>query len=390
MNKSPRRLARRMAEMTSFKVVDFLEAAVCLEGEGRDIVRMETGEPAFTTAEPILAAAHRALEEDRTGYTPSCGIPELRQAIANHYRRFYGFEVDAGRVIVTTGSSAALSMICDLLLDSGDGMILSDPGYPCNANFLRRLEAEPQLVDVSAIDKFCLTSDKVAAAWRDNTRAVLVASPSNPTGEIIPEPEMRQLYAETSRRDGTLIVDEIYHGLTYDSEPVLTALALGDDVSVINSFSKYFGMTGWRLGWAVVPEHMVEPINILSQNFYISPPSLAQYAALAAFEPESLAILEQRREEFRRRRDYLVPALRELGFDIPHMPSGAFYIYAGIEAFSVDCEAFCRDMLHNHGVSITPGTDFGRNYANQHVRFAYTEPQPRLEEAIRRLKRALG
>ena len=292
-------------------------------------------------------------------------------------------------MIVTTGSSAALGLIFDLLLDPGDGMILSDPGYPCNANFLRRLGAEPQLVEVSAVDQFCLTSGKITTAWRDNTRAVLVASPSNPTGEIIAEAELCELYREINRRNGSLIVDEIYHGLTYDPEPAATALALGDDVFVINSFSKYFGMTGWRLGWTVVPEAMVEPINILSQNFYISPPTVAQYAALAAFEPETLAIMEQRREEFRCRRDYLVPALRGLGFDIPHMPAGAFYIYAGIGTFSNDCEAFCREMLFDHGVSITPGTDFGLFNANQYVRFAYTEPLPRLEEAIRRLGQAL-
>ncbi|TNF07657.1 MAG: pyridoxal phosphate-dependent aminotransferase [Gammaproteobacteria bacterium] len=383
------KLANRTRNLTSFKVVDFLEAAQSLEAQGRDIIHMEIGEPRFVTAAPIVEAARKALTDGRTGYTSSCGIPELRQAIADFYAQQYGLSIDPRRVIVTTGSSAALGMVCELLLNPGDGLLLADPGYPCNANFVRRLDAEPQLVPVGPEDNYQLTASSVAEYWQPNTAAAMVASPGNPTGAVINREQLAGLYRQVNAQQGTLIVDEIYHGLTYTEELLGSALSLSDDLFVINSFSKYFGMTGWRLGWMVVPETVINTLTVMAQNFYIASPSIAQYAALAAFQPDTRGILEQRREAFRERRDFLLPALRELGFQIDRVPEGAFYLYADVSAFTDDCEAFCWQLLREHGIACTPGTDFGLHRAQQHVRFAYTESLPRLEVAVERLSKAL-
>lgn len=383
------RLAERTRHLTRFRAVDFLEETVELQSKGQDIVRMGVGEPGFDTALPIAEAAVRAIHEGKTSYTPSCGIPELRQAIADYYREYYGLSIDPQRIIVTTGSSAALGMVCDLLLNPGDGLLLSDPGYPCNPNFVRRLDAEPQFIPVNAEDNYQLTAELVASHWQENTAGVMVASPSNPTGEVISRENLIALHKEVSGRGGTLVVDEIYHGLVYEDEPVASILELTDEAIVINSFSKFFGMTGWRLGWMVVPEGVADILNVMAQNFYISSPTVAQYAALSAFAPETLSILEQRRAEFKQRRDFLVPALRELGFGIAHVPSGAFYVYADVQKFTNNCEEFCWRLLREFGVACTPGIDFGSHKANHHVRFSYTEPLDRLKLGIERLRQAL-
>ena len=363
-------------------------AAVAMEAKGHDIVRMEAGEPSFPTAPAIVSAAARALKEEKTHYTPSFGITELREAIARFYMTRYGLDVAPERVVVTTGSSAALGLICDLFINPGDGLLLTDPGYPCNANFVRRAGGEPQLVPVYADNAYQLTAELVEQYWQPNTIGAMIASPSNPTGEIIDLENQRAINEVVSQRDGVLIMDELYHGLVYDKSET-SILEITDDSFVINSFSKYFGMTGWRLGWMIVPEDALVPISVMTQNFYISPPSIAQYAALGAFEDGTIELMEARREEFQRRRDFLVPALRELGFIIPHMPAGAFYVYASIENLADDSEAFCWRMLESAGVAITPGTDFGEYLARQHVRFSYTQPMDRLELAVERLANAL-
>ncbi|MFZ5653702.1 MAG: aminotransferase class I/II-fold pyridoxal phosphate-dependent enzyme [Pseudomonadota bacterium] len=383
------RKAGRVAAITSFKVVEFLEAAERLRARGRDIVRLEAGQPAFATPAAVVEAAHRALAEECTRYTPALGIPQLREAIAAFYEQRHGLSVAPRRIAVTTGSSAALALLGDLLIEPGDGVLLSDPGYPCNANFVRRAGGEPQWLPVAAEQRYQVTAAALAAHWRPNTSGAWLASPANPTGELIPAAALRDLVAELGRRRANLVMDEIYHGLVYDESEV-SVLEMTDEAFVVNSFSKYFGMTGWRLGWMVMPEAAIEDIGILAQNFYISPPSLAQHAALAALRPEVIEELEARRDELRRRRDFLVPALRELGFSIPHTPAGAFYIYAGIERLAEDCEAFCWEMLERAGVAFTPGTDFGAHLARQRVRFSYTEPLERLELAVERLRRALA
>jgi len=274
-----RQYASRIEGMTSFKVVDFLEAAVKMEAQGRDIVRMEAGEPAFPTAPAIVEAASAALHDEKTFYTPSLGIIELREAIAAFYDTRYGLRIPVQRIVVTTGSSAALGLICDLIINPGDGLQLTDPGYPCNANFVRRAGGEPQLIPVDAHNAYQLTPEAVAEHWRDNTVGVLVASPSNPTGEMLSRDNQRGINDVVASHNGVMIMDELYHGLVYDQRES-SILEINNDAMVINSFSKYFGMTGWRLGWMVVPEDALEAVNIMAQNFYISPPSIAQYAAL--------------------------------------------------------------------------------------------------------------
>ncbi|WP_372811004.1 pyridoxal phosphate-dependent aminotransferase [Litorivivens sp.] len=378
--------ARRLQDIEPFRVVEVLTRAKQLAAAGRDIVRLEAGEPDFSTAEPIVRAAQAALARGETHYSQAAGIPELREAIANYYKTDYNLAIAPERIMITPGASGALLLISGLLLNPGDGILMTDPGYPCNRNFFRLVEGEGQLVPVGPQDRYQLTAEKAAAVWRENTVGAIVASPANPTGEILTEQELRDLYSLCERKDGYLIVDEIYHGLDYD-EKAASILSITDQAFVINSFSKYFGMTGWRLGWLVAPPDAVPHLEKLAQNLFISMSTMGQYGALAAFEPETRGILNNRRDEFKRRRDYLLPELRRLGFDIPHTPAGALYLYAGIQKFGGNSAQFCVDMLEQHGISITPGADFGRYRSNEHVRFAYTTSMSRLEEAVARMDR---
>ena len=382
--------AQRMAEIEPFRVVEVLARARELEAQGRSIVHMEAGEPDFSTAQPIIDAAKAALDRGQTFYTHAAGIPELRAAISDWYARVYGVDVAPGRIMVTPGASGALLLIAALLLNPGQGLLMTDPGYPCNRHFLRLVEGHGQLVPVGPEDRYQLMPAKAEQHWRDNTAGVLVASPANPTGEILSREELAGLYSLCQRRGGYLVVDEIYHGLTYGDAHAPSVLEITDQAFVINSFSKYFGMTGWRLGWLVAPEAAVPELEKLAQNLFISMSTPAQYGALAGFGAEAQEIFAARREEFGRRRDFLLPELRRLGFSIPHTPAGALYLYAGVQRFTNDSQRFCLDMLEQHGVAITPGADFGRHLAEQHVRFAYTTSMERLEEGVRRLEKVFG
>jgi aspartate/methionine/tyrosine aminotransferase len=381
---TPARLARRMAEIEPFHVMALLARARELEAQGRSIIHMEIGEPDFPTPEPVLRAGIRALEKGALFYTPTPGLPELRRAIADYYRSRYQVEVPASRVIVTTGSSAALLLACAVLVNPGDEVLVADPGYPANRHIVRVVEGAPRAVAVDAASAYQLSPNHLERHWGPRTVAALVASPSNPTGTLISTERLAQMAEIARAKGGTLIVDEIYHGLVYEGD-YTTALALADDVLVINSFSKYFNMTGWRLGWMVAPELYAQELDKLAQNLYLAAPTPAQHAALAAFEPETLAILETRRQELKARRDYLVPELRRLGFDIPVTPQGAFYIYAGCGRLTQDSYAFTRDLLEKAGVAITPGVDFGANAPERHVRFAYTNPIELLQEGVARI-----
>ena len=378
------RLARRMAEIEPFHVMALLARARELEAQGRSVIHMEIGEPDFQTPEPIIRAGVRALEKGELFYTPTPGLPQLREAIAGYYRSRYGVELSPARILVTTGASAALMLVCAALIDPGDEVLLADPGYPANRHFVRVFEGIPRPVPVDAASGYQLAPAHLERRWGPRTAAALVASPSNPTGTLISTEWLAEMAEIARARGGALIVDEIYHGLVYEGE-YTTAAALADDVFVINSFSKYFNMTGWRLGWMVAPERAVGELDKLAQNLYLAAPTPAQHAALAAFEPETLAILEARRQEFRARRDYLVPALRALGFEIPVMPQGAFYIYAGCGRITRDSFGFARDLLERAGVAITPGVDFGANAPERHVRFAYTNSIERLQEGVARI-----
>jgi len=380
----PLRIARRMADIEPFHVMDLLARARALEAEGRDIVHMEIGEPDFPTPEPVRAAAKRAIDQGRTHYTPAVGLAALREAIAGFYCTQYDVEVSPERIIITPGASGALLLSLGVLVDLDDEVLMAAPGYPCNRHFVRLLEGRAQSVAVGPDSDYQLTPALLEAHWRDATVAALLASPSNPTGTLVPQESLAGMAGLAAERGGRLIVDEIYHGLVYDGETP-TALSISDELFVINSFSKYFCMTGWRLGWLVAPEAYVRELDKLAQNIFLAASTVSQYAALAAFEPGTRAILDAQREEMRLRRDFLLSALRELGFDIPVTPQGAFYLYANCSAFTDDSFAFAHELLEQVGVAITPGRDFGGNRPGQHVRFAYTTSLPRLEEGVERL-----
>jgi aspartate/methionine/tyrosine aminotransferase len=347
---------------------------------------MEIGEPDFVTAAPIVEAGIQALQSGRTHYTPAAGLPALREAIAADYRLRFGVDVAPGRILVTPGASGALQLVAAALVDPGSQVLMTDPGYPCNRNFVYLYGGEPVAVPVDAQHNYQLDGATLRAHWTSRTVAALVASPSNPTGTVIPRAALADLLAAARERGGHLIVDEIYQNLYYRDKPC-TALELGDDVFVINSFSKYFGMTGWRLGWVVAPEAFVDALDTLAQNLFLAAPTLAQYAALAAFQPATLAILEQRRAAFQARRDYLLPALRALGFGVPQPPAGAFYLYADCSRFSDDSFGFANTLLEAAGVAITPGIDFGTHAAGRRVRFAYTTSLEQLQLGVERIAR---
>lgn len=381
--------ANRLRDIEPFRVVEVLERAKQLEAEGRDIIHLEAGEPDFSTASPIIQAGQASLARGETYYSQAAGIPALRNKIAEFYQQEYGVEIDPRRVMVTPGASGALLLVAALLMNPGDGMLMTDPGYPCNRHFLRLVEGEGQLVPVGPEDRFQLSAARAAQHWQGNTIGAMVASPANPSGEILSRKQLKELFELCQQRNGELVVDEIYHGLSYD-QPATSILEITDQAFVINSFSKYFGMTGWRLGWLVAPEQAVPELEKLAQNLFISMSTMGQFAALAAFEPATRVILDARRDEFARRRDYLLPELRRLGFDIPHTPAGALYLYAGIGKISSDSSDFCMEMLEQHGIAITPGADFGHHLADQHVRFAYTTSLEKLQQAVVRLEQIFG
>jgi aspartate/methionine/tyrosine aminotransferase len=382
-------LAARMADIEAFHVMDVQNRAHELEAAGRRVVHMEIGQPDFAAPPLVAEAAIEAIRQRRLGYTASIGIPELRQAISDHYLERLGVTVPSSRIIVTAGASGAFLLTLGALVNPGDEVLMPDPCYPCNRHFVRLLEGRPRAVPVDDKQHYQLSHADIGSHWSRATRGVLLASPSNPTGTMIPREELRAIVASVRGAGGFVVMDEIYQGLVYDGE-ASTVLELADDVFVVNSFSKYFNMTGWRLGWIVAPEAYVREIEKLAQNAFICPSAPAQYAALAAFRPETLAVLEGRRREFRRRRDYMVPALRALGFRIPLMPQGAFYIYAGCESLSEDSTQFALRVLEEAGVAITPGLDFGSNHPERHVRFAYTRSLEDLEEGVERIARMLG
>lgn len=382
------RLAARMRDIQPFHVMELLARARALEAQGRSIIHLEIGEPDFATPPAVVAAAQQALQAGQTHYTPALGLPALREAISAFYRQRHQVEVSSERIVVTPGASGALLLALGVLVDPGDAVLLADPGYPCNKNFVRFLAGAPLSVPVDAASNFQLTARHIEQHWSTQTKAALVASPSNPTGTVVGADELRAIHAAVAQRGGSLIVDEIYHGLIYGRQDE-TALAISDQLFVINSFSKYFCMTGWRLGWLVVPPGYVEAVDKLAQNIFLAAPTVSQHAALAAFAPQTIAELEQRRAEYRRRRDFLIPALRQLGFEVPCEPQGAFYIYADCSRLTSDSYPFVLDLLDKAGVAVTPGLDFGANLPQRYVRFSYANSLENLMEAVARIGRFL-
>lgn len=389
MPPKPIKISARALEIEPFRVMDILAQARALEAQGRDIVHLEIGEPDFPTPGPIIAAGIAALQAGHTHYTPALGLPQLREAIAAFYAMRYGVTVSPNRVVITPGSSGALLLALAVLLNPDDEVLLTDPGYPCNRHFARFVEGRAVALPVTAATQYQPIADMIAAHWSPRTRAAMLATPANPTGALLTLEQLRCIYQAVSARGGTLLVDEIYHGLTYDCQAE-TALVLGDDVFVINSFSKYFGMTGWRLGWLIAPEGYVDALDRLAQNIFLAASTPAQYAALAAFHPDTLEILEARRAVFQQRRDYLLPALRALGFEMPTTPEGAFYLYAGCGQFGLDAEQLSQALLTQAGVAITPGADFGRFESASHVRFAYTTSLEKMEQGVAQISAYLN
>lgn len=378
----------RMGEIKPFQVMAILAQAQALQAQGHDIIHLEVGEPDFPTATPIVQAGIQALQQGKTHYTPALGLPELREKIAAYYQTRFGVSVPAKRIVVTPGASGALLLLTAARLNPSDQLMLADPGYPCNRHFARVFEAHGQLIPTGPAERYQLTPELVQQYWQPNTKAALVASPANPTGTVLSLDELTALSAAVAKKGGELWVDEIYQGLNYGNQPH-SVLEVADNAVVLNSFSKFFGMTGWRLGWAVVPESWESDFDTLAQNLFLAASTPAQYAALAAFEPESLAIFEQRRQELEQRRAYLLEALPKLGFKLPVAPDGAFYIYADASAFTQDSLAWCAQVLKETGVAFTPGVDFGDYQANSHVRFAFTTKLERLQEAVARLENYL-
>lgn len=381
--------AERSGLIKPFHVMAIMEQAARLEAEGRDVIHMEVGEPDFPTPDNVIAAGVAAMQSGKTGYTAALGLTELREAVAGFYRSRFGIDVAAERIVITPGASGAIGLVAGLLFNPGDGVLLADPGYPCNDHFLQWVGAEPQRVPVDAGCRFQLSAESVQASWKPNTRGVWLASPSNPTGTVISEQETRAIKTITDGQAAALVVDEIYHCLSYEERPH-TVLSLPDEqdsVFVLNSFSKFFNMTGWRLGWLVAPESHVPALERMAQNFYLAAPTVAQYAALEALSEPSLEIYEQRRQILARRRDFLLGRLPELGIQVPVAPQGAFYIYCDIGRLGIDSYEFCQRLLQTEAVAVTPGMDFGDHEAGRYFRIAYTTDEARLGQAVERIER---
>ncbi|RVU44689.1 pyridoxal phosphate-dependent aminotransferase [Rubrivivax rivuli] len=395
------RTASRLAQIEPFWVMECAKAADAIARSpacdpalgGEPMIYLNIGEPDFTAVPGVQRAATAAIERGRTQYTHATGLQTLRERIAGWYGSRFGVAVAPSRIVVTAGASAALQLATLALFEPGDEVLMPDPSYPCNRHFVTAAGAKPVLLPTTAAARFQLEAASVAAAWGPNTRGVLLASPSNPTGTSISASEMGAIAATVRERGGVSIVDEIYLGLSYEPAFGHSALALadalGEQIVSVNSFSKYFGMTGWRLGWMVLPPELVAPVEKLAQNLYICPSTIAQHAALACFEPEALEAFEQRREEFRRRRDFIVPALEALGLKVPVQPDGAFYVWFDCSRYSASSWDFCFELMHSAHVALTPGRDFGPAQAERYVRLSFASALPQLEAAVARLQRVL-
>jgi aspartate/methionine/tyrosine aminotransferase len=393
------RISRRAERIEPFYVMEVAKAASQLArevaGSASPMIFLNIGEPDFTAPPLVQEAAERAIRDGRTQYTQALGLDALRERISGWYAQRFGVDVPARRIVVTAGASAALQLACLALIDAGDEILMPDPSYPCNRHFVSAADGDAVLIPTTAQERYQLSAAKVEAHWGPRTRGVLLASPSNPTGTSIHPDELRRIHAFVQARGGITLLDEIYLGLSYEDTFGHTALALDDQVVSINSFSKYFNMTGWRLGWMVVPEALVPALERLAQNLFICPSAVAQYAALACFAPESIAEYERRRSEFKARRDWFIPQLQAMGLRVPVMPDGAFYAWAdcseaarhlGVEG-SWD---FAFEAMKRAHVAVTPGRDFGSAETSRFIRFSTANSMAQLQEAAARLKGMLG
>lgn len=396
---TPMRISTRAQRIEPFYVMEVAKAASELARDvahtERPMIFLNIGEPDFTAPPRVAEAAERAIRNGATQYTQATGMPALRERISGWYAERFGIDVPARRIVVTAGASAALQLACLALIDAGDEILMPDPSYPCNRHFVSAAEGRALLLPTTAAERFQLSADAVRAAWGERTRGVLLASPSNPTGTSIHPDELRRIVDAVRERGGITLIDEIYLGLSFDDTFGHTALALGDDVISVNSFSKYFNMTGWRLGWLVVPDALVPVIERLAQNLFICASTVSQHAALACFEAASIAEYERRRAEFKARRDFFIPALESVGLRVPVRPDGAFYAWA-------DCGRVCQErgianswdfafeLMQQAHIAVTPGRDFGQAETARFVRFSTASAMAQLEEAAERLRVLLG
>ena len=393
------KISRRAQRIEPFYVMEVAKAASAMAREvahsDAPMIFLNIGEPDFTAPPGVQEAAVRAIHEGATQYTQATGLQALRERISGWYRERFSADVPASRIVITAGASAALQLACLALIEAGDEILMPDPSYPCNRHFVSAAEGTAVLIPTTAQERFQLSADKVQLAWGPKTRGVLLASPSNPTGTSIHPDELRRIHAVVQRRGGITMIDEIYLGLSHEAAFGQTALALDDQIISINSFSKYFNMTGWRLGWMVVPEALVPVVERLAQNLFICPSTVSQHAALACFEPASLAEYERRRAEFKARRDYFIPALNAMGLTVPVMPDGAFYAWA-------DCTAACEklgvsgswdfafEIMKRAHVAVTPGRDFGAADTARFIRFSTASSMAQLQAAVERLRALLA
>ena len=393
------KFSSRAERIDPFYVMEVAKAAQAMArevaGTSEPMIFLNIGEPDFTAPPLVQEAAAKAVRDGATQYTNALGMDALRERISGWYQSRFGVDVPARRIVVTAGASAALHLACLALIERGDEILMPDPSYPCNRHFVSAAEGRAVLVPTTAAERYQLSSDKVQAAWTDNTRGVLLASPSNPTGTSIAPAELRRIHEVVQARGGVTMIDEIYLGLSYEEEFGHTALAIDEHIISINSFSKYFNMTGWRLGWMVVPDAMVPVVERLAQNLFICASTVSQQAALACFEAESIAEYERRRAEFKARRDYFIPALQSLGLSVPVMPDGAFYAWAdctdAAQRLGVQGSwNFALEVMRRAHVAITPGRDFGSFEPERFVRFSTANSMEQLQESVARLRKLLA
>jgi aspartate/methionine/tyrosine aminotransferase len=392
------RISQRANRIEPFYVMEMAKAASALAAQARGtdkpMVFLNIGEPDFTAPPMVQEAAVKAIHDGRTQYTHALGLDRLRERISAWYLTRFGVSIPARRIVVTAGASAALQLACLALIEEGDEILMPDPCYPCNRQFVQAADGRAVLLPTDASQRFQLTAEQVAAHWNAHTRGVLLASPSNPTGTSIAFDELKRIHQTVSDKDGITMVDEIYLGLSYESSFGQTALAIDDHIISINSFSKYFNMTGWRLGWLVVPDALVPVIERLAQNLFICPSTVSQYAALACFEPESLGIYEERRAAFKQRRDHFIPQLNAMGLSVPVMPDGAFYAWADCRAACAklgltDSWAFAEHVMQHAHVAVTPGRDFGEHAPGDYVRMSTASSLSALDTAAKRIQQLL-
>ena len=393
------KFSRRAERIEPFYVMEVAKAAQAMArevaGSSQPMIFLNIGEPDFTAPPLVQEAAARAVHDGATQYTQSLGSEPLRERISGWNAQRFGVQIPARRIVVTAGASAALQLACLALIEAGDEILMPDPSYPCNRHFVSAAEGKAVLLPTTAAERYQLSADKVRAAWGEKTRGVLLASPSNPTGTSIAPDELRRIHDVVRAHGGVTLIDEIYLGLSYEAEFGHTALAIDENIVSINSFSKYFNMTGWRLGWMVVPDAMVPVVERLAQNLFICASTISQHAALACFEAESIAEYERRRAEFKARRDYFIPELNKLGLSVPVMPDGAFYAWADCtqvaHRLGVDGSwDFAFELMRRAHLAITPGRDFGTADTARHVRFSTANSMAQLQEAVSRLQRLIG